>query len=323
MCSTSPPSPAISIARRPSLGSTCTCRRTTCSSVPGTHPCRGPSHRRGRGRCGGICRGTVLITDRDIACWRLHSQPFRRRSTGPKSGRRSLLAVQAENLLRSRRGVATRTAPPRQRDLADAIADGRVLRTHVLRPTWHYVHADDAVAARAHRLAGAADRRPTTAAAGRPHDRAHRRRRGDSRRGRPIAPEPILSGALADRGVTGQQLMLARASRAARCAVQRVPRAGEHGYRSPIACPRRAASTATRPYRTRPALLHLTRAGHRARPRAYWASHPHHPDIRRGIGGAADKLASFEHDGRRFWHAPGDAPHPRHASPVTSVAVLR
>jgi hypothetical protein len=31
-------------------------------------------------------------------------------------------------------------------------------------------------------------------------------------------------------------------------------------------------------------------------------------DIRRGIDGAADKLASFEHDGRTFWHAPGDAP---------------
>ena len=30
-------------------------------------------------------------------------------------------------------------------------------------------------------------------------------------------------------------------------------------------------------------------------------------DIRQD-GGAADKLASFEHDGRTFWHAPGDAP---------------
>ena len=30
-------------------------------------------------------------------------------------------------------------------------------------------------------------------------------------------------------------------------------------------------------------------------------------DVRRGIDAAADKLASFEHEGRTFWHAPGDA----------------
>ena len=31
-------------------------------------------------------------------------------------------------------------------------------------------------------------------------------------------------------------------------------------------------------------------------------------DVRRGIAGAGDRLDSFEHDGRTFWHAPGDAP---------------
>ena len=55
-----------------------------------------------------------------------------------------MLAVQAENPSQSAWAVATRTTSPRQGDLADAIGDRRVLRTHVLRPTWHYVHADDA-----------------------------------------------------------------------------------------------------------------------------------------------------------------------------------
>src|SRR5688500_9978816 len=41
---------------------------------------------------------------------------------------------------------------------------------------------------------------------------------------------------------------------------------------------------------------------------AYWATLTL-TDVRGGIDGAADKLASFEHDGRTFWHAPGDARH--------------
>ena len=56
---------------------------------------------------------------------------------------RSLLAVQAENPWQSAWAVATRTGEPQQADLAGLLASGRVLRTHVLRPTWHYVHVDD------------------------------------------------------------------------------------------------------------------------------------------------------------------------------------
>ena len=40
---------------------------------------------------------------------------------------------------------------------------------------------------------------------------------------------------------------------------------------------------------------------------AYWATLTV-TDVRRGIAAASDRLASFEHDGRTFWHAPGDAP---------------
>ena len=40
---------------------------------------------------------------------------------------------------------------------------------------------------------------------------------------------------------------------------------------------------------------------------AYWATLTV-TDVRRGIAAAGDRLASFEHDGRTFWHAPGDAP---------------
>jgi hypothetical protein len=56
---------------------------------------------------------------------------------------RLLLAVQAENPAQSAWAVAARTAAPDPADLARLLDDGTVLRTHVLRPTWHYVSDRD------------------------------------------------------------------------------------------------------------------------------------------------------------------------------------
>ena len=39
--------------------------------------------------------------------------------------------------------MASRTRNPDQADLAALLDDGAVLRTHVLRPTWHFVRAED------------------------------------------------------------------------------------------------------------------------------------------------------------------------------------
>src|SRR5437773_481700 len=55
----------------------------------------------------------------------------------------SLLAVQAENPGQAAWAVASRTQNPDQADLAALLDDGAVLRTHVLRPTWHFVRAED------------------------------------------------------------------------------------------------------------------------------------------------------------------------------------
>jgi hypothetical protein len=55
----------------------------------------------------------------------------------------SLLAVQAENPSQAAWAVASRTQNPDQADLATLLDDGAVLRTHVLRPTWHFVRAED------------------------------------------------------------------------------------------------------------------------------------------------------------------------------------
>ena len=40
---------------------------------------------------------------------------------------------------------------------------------------------------------------------------------------------------------------------------------------------------------------------------AYWATLTL-TDVRAGLGQVRDRLDSFQHDGRTFWHAPGDAP---------------
>ncbi|WP_350348146.1 winged helix DNA-binding domain-containing protein [Agromyces sp. G08B096] len=60
---------------------------------------------------------------------------------------RRSLAVQAQEYLPAQWGLAQRIAPAARPDaaaVAGAIDGGEILRTHVLRPTWHFLHRDDA-----------------------------------------------------------------------------------------------------------------------------------------------------------------------------------
>ncbi|HEX5862260.1 MAG TPA: winged helix DNA-binding domain-containing protein [Nocardioides sp.] len=84
------------------------------------------------------------MDDTVIARWRLRTQ----RLTAPHASSAAdvvgaLLAVQAENPGQSAWAVAARTSAPAGADLAGLLASGEVVRTHVLRPTWHYVARDD------------------------------------------------------------------------------------------------------------------------------------------------------------------------------------
>ncbi|MBT2555984.1 winged helix DNA-binding domain-containing protein [Arthrobacter sp. ISL-5] len=56
---------------------------------------------------------------------------------------KNLLAVQAQEFPYARWSLAQRTAGATADDVEQAVADGRILRTHILRPTWHFVHRDD------------------------------------------------------------------------------------------------------------------------------------------------------------------------------------
>src|SRR5260370_42703653 len=85
-----------------------------------------------------------MVADLDIAGWRLRTQhlvsPY---AVSAREAVGSLLAVQAENPSQAAWAVASRTGNPDQADLAALLDSGAVLRTHVLRPTWHFVLAED------------------------------------------------------------------------------------------------------------------------------------------------------------------------------------
>lgn len=80
----------------------------------------------------------------DIARERLDRQWLTRPSArAPADVVRAMLAVQSQDYLGGKWSVALRTQGSADADL-DALLDaGAVLRTHVLRPTWHFVHPAD------------------------------------------------------------------------------------------------------------------------------------------------------------------------------------
>ncbi len=80
---------------------------------------------------------------RDVLAARLANQ----RLTGPPAGSPEqvvgeLLAVQSQDAALARAMIAYRIAAPVD-EVDAAVADGRLVRTHILRPTWHYVAAAD------------------------------------------------------------------------------------------------------------------------------------------------------------------------------------
>ena len=66
-----------------------------------------------------------------------------RRAAGPAEAVGELLAIQAQEHAFSRWSVAQRTQQPSSDAVMDAVASGAIVRTHVLRPTWHYVLGED------------------------------------------------------------------------------------------------------------------------------------------------------------------------------------
>jgi hypothetical protein len=228
---------------------------------------------------------------------------------------RLLLAVQAKNPAQSAWAVAARTAAPDPADLARLLDDGTVLRTHVLRPTWHYVSADDI--AWLVELTAPRVRRTTQQQLRVVHGMDDRAIDGASS----AVLEALdssdltradLAGALADSGndLAGQALMILLADLELQALVcsGRPADDGTHTYArfaDRVRFPRRLGRGEAL---AELALRYFTGHGPATEhDLSYWATLPL-GDVRAGLAQVSERLESFDHDGRTFWHAPAERP---------------
>lgn len=84
------------------------------------------------------------MTHRDIIRWRLAGQFLTTRGPARVVDLvRTLGAVQSQDYADAKWGLALRLDGVTEGTIERAIDEGQILRTHVLRPTWHFVAADD------------------------------------------------------------------------------------------------------------------------------------------------------------------------------------
>ena len=257
-----------------------------------------------------------MVQDLDVARWRLRSQHLvvpQAASAGEVVG--SLLGVQAENSSQAAWAVAARTRRPDQADLATLLHDGTVVRTHVLRPTWHFVRADDLgwlldlTGPRVRRVTGQ-QLRSVHGLDEQSIDRAVATVTDALAGGRQLT-RAQLSDELRERGIAsnGTMLMILLAHAELDgliCGGAVVD--GEHTYAlmaERVPAPRRLDRTQAL---AELALRYFTGHGPATeRDLAYWATLTL-GDVRTGLHQVRDRLDSFHHDGRTFWHAPAEPP---------------
>jgi hypothetical protein len=257
-----------------------------------------------------------MVQDLDIARWRLRSQhvvsPF---AVSAREAVGSLLAVQAENSGQAAWAVASRTQNPDQADLAALLDDGAVIRTHVLRPTWHFVLAEDIgwlldlTGPRVRRVTGQ-QLRSAHGLDERSIDQAVAAvMQALASRGQLTRAQ--LADELRERGIPGSGQMLMTLMAHAEldgliCSGGIVD--GEHTYAlmgARVPTPRRLGRSEAL---AELALRYFTGHGPATeRDLAYWATLTL-TDVRAGLQQVRDRLDSFQHDGRTFWHGPGDVP---------------
>ncbi|CAA9370482.1 MAG: hypothetical protein AVDCRST_MAG47-1173 [uncultured Nocardioidaceae bacterium] len=265
-----------------------------------------------------------MTTPRDIARWRMRSQLLAgEHAPSATAVLERLLAVQAENVGQTSWAVACRTTSPQATDLAGLVDDGHVIRTHVLRPTWHYVGARDIgwlLDLTAPRVRPLVRRQLTDG-----HGLSDAEVDGaiatvmDVLTERPDRTRDDLAQALHEHGVPlpGHALMLLLAVAeldqlicGGRCA------GGAHTY-APFADRVRDARRLDRDEALAElAVRYFTGHGPATeRDLAYWATLPL-GDVRRGLAQVGDQLGSFEHDGRTFWHDASSSPPPGPLQPA-------
>lgn len=261
------------------------------------------------------------MTPIDIAYRRLHHQRLEGRPlAAPVEVVRWLGAVQAQDYGPAKWSVGERSRGTVDADVDRAMAEGAILRTHMLRPTWHFVLPEDIrwmqalTAPRVHaqnacyyRQTGLDDGVRTTA----------RRLMVDALRGGSHLTRRELAAVLQRGGIAAKGLGLVYVLMDAEldCVICSGPLEGrQHTYalldeRAPH------ARTLTRDEALAELVVRFftSRGPATAKDLRFWSSLTL-GDIQRGIELAGSRLVSEEVDGLTLWSAPGEAP-PRPPSP--------
>ncbi len=253
----------------------------------------------------------LAIIRRRIAAQRLAGRPF----GGPADAVRGLLAVQSQEYLQAKWALAMRCGEATNAEIDASFDRGDFLRTHVLRPTWHFVAPEDLrpllrlTAPRVRRLMAPQDRElsidePTLATARRTTEAALEGGAALTRRD--------LAERLAGEGITGDGRRIGHITM--RLELEALicsgPRDGkQHTY----ALVDERVPPETSPASDDDVLAGATVrffAGHgpaTAHDFAKWAS-LRVSDARAGLDLTGDRLDRFEHGGTTYWHAGlGDA----------------
>ena len=261
-------------------------------------------------------KSRAVTSDREIARWRLRSQHLVQPHAGSAAAVvERLLAVQAENPAQAAWAVACRTTRRDAGDLATLLDRGEVIRTHVLRPTWHFAAAADIawlLELTAPRVRPVVTRQLTEAHGWTPADLDRAAASVlDALEEQPDRTREEVGVWLADHGFTagGHELMLLLGmTELDRLVCSGRPREGTHTYARFVDRVPHAPSMDREQALAELALRYFTGHGPATeRDLSYWATLTL-GDVRRGLAQVRDRLASFEHDGRTYWHAPDEEP---------------
>jgi len=86
-----------------------------------------------------------MLTDLEIAQWRLNNQHIAHQIfKTPEEVVNYMGAVQAQDYAGAKWAIGLRMQKSGDAMIDKAMADGRIIRTHVLRPTWHFISPADA-----------------------------------------------------------------------------------------------------------------------------------------------------------------------------------
>ncbi|WP_183564934.1 winged helix DNA-binding domain-containing protein [Mucilaginibacter sp. SP1R1] len=84
------------------------------------------------------------MKDHHLASLRIyHQQIYHQQFKKPEEVVKYMVAMQAQDYAGAKWAVGLRMQNPKEGEIEQAITDGNILRTHLLRPTWHFVSPHD------------------------------------------------------------------------------------------------------------------------------------------------------------------------------------